>query len=229
MLKSRPPRHGIPELASIGDDLTQTGSRKHETMTTRDRLRQLASAMVVLAALGPVAASADIYTWVDASGNVNLSNRPPREGTRVTHVFREDPAVRASAEAARATAQREELRALNERVDQLERDLEAARRPAPVVYAPPVTPAPVAYPPVVAQTFVSPSPSGYADCADPWGGCFSPGFFGFYPSGVVVLSAPRSHRVHPARTHVRTPALPSFPKPVGVLPDPVNLFPGHRR
>ena len=66
-------------------------------------------------------ARADIYTWVDASGNLNLSNQPPPAGVRVTSVYREDPAARAHAEAARAASAREELRTLNARVAELDR------------------------------------------------------------------------------------------------------------
>lgn len=200
-----------------------------EHMKTHLRIRQIARAIGLVTTLAAVSAHADIYTWVDSSGKLNVSNRQPPEGARITNVYREDPAVRATAETARATAQAEELRALNERVAQLERDLDAANErtaPAPVVYAPPM-PAPAPYPSVVAQTIVLPSPPAYGDCADPWGNCFYPGGFGFYPSGVVVLGAPVTrrfdsiHRGH--RGHVPPPA--KFPLPVGTLPDPVNLFP----
>lgn len=196
-------------------------------------IRRVAWVIAFLSAAGWTSAHADIYTWVDSSGNVNLSNRPPPEGARVTHVFREDPAVHASAEAARALAQREELQALSERVVQLERDLDTASRPpptpsAPVVYVPPI-PAPAAYPSIVAE--VAPASPSYGNCTDPWASCLSPGYFGF-PSGVVVLSAPARHGFRPAHRG-RTPSPPSapaFPQPVGALPDPVNLFPGsHRR
>jgi hypothetical protein len=199
-----------------------------ESMKTRRRIRQFSFAMGLVTVFGWTSAHADIYTWVDASGNVNLSNRPPPEGARVTSVYREDPAVHATADAARAAAARDELKALNERVTQLERDLDAANDrppPAPIVYAPPAPP-PVAYPPVIAQTIVVPSPPSYADCSTPWAGCFSPDNFGFYPGGIVVVSAPASHRfdANHRGPHVRRP--PSRPPlPVGAIPDPVNLFP----
>jgi hypothetical protein len=199
-----------------------------ESMKTRGRIRQLSFAIGLVTVFGWTSAHADIYTWVDASGKVNLSNRPPPEGARVTNVYREDPAVHATAEAARAAAARDELKALNERVTQLERDLDAANDrppPAPIVYVPPAPP-PVAYPPVIAQTMVVPSPPAYADCNSPWGGCASPDSFGFYPGGIVVVSAPASHRFDNHRgPRVRTPPSMRSPLPVGAIPDPVNLFP----
>jgi len=209
-------------------------------MKTHPRIRRLAWAIALAGLTAPMSAEADIYTWVDASGNLNLSNLAPPEGVRVTNVFREDPALRASAEAARAGAQREELRALNDRVAQLERDLDAASHPAapPVVY-PPAAPAPVVYEPAtpapayaMAQAIIAPATPAYADCSSPWASCVSPGYFTYYPSSIVVVSAPARHRTHPFRRPQRaaSSALPHFPTPVGALPDPVNLFPGvHRR
>jgi len=206
-------------------------------MKTGRRMRQLSLAIGLVTVFGWTAAHADIFTWVDASGNVNLSNRPPPEGARVTNVYREDPAVHATAEAAHAAAARDELRALNERVTQLERDLDAANDrppPAPVVYAT-AAPPPVAYPPVIAQTIVvssppayaAPGPPAYADCSSPWGGCAFPDNFGFYPGGIVVVSAPASHRFdgNHRGPRVRTPPSMRSPLPVGAIPDPVNLFP----
>ena len=38
------------------------------------------------------AASAQtIYTWTDASGRINVSNLPPPDGARVSHVVHETP------------------------------------------------------------------------------------------------------------------------------------------
>lgn len=201
-------------------------------MTTHPGIRRLAWTIACLGAFAWGSAHADIYTWVDSSGNVNLSNRPPPEGARVTNVFREDPAVQASAEAARAAAQRDELHALTERVTQLERDLEAANTrpaPAPIVYVPPA-PAPVSYPPVMVEAIVAPTAPAYGDCGSPWSGCFAPGYFGFYPGGVVVLDTAGSHRFHRGHRMQRA-AMPHparFPTPVGALPDPPNLFPRAR-
>lgn len=201
-------------------------------MKTNPRIRQFAWALAFTGAFALRCAHADIYTWVDSAGKLNLSNQAPPEGTRITNVFREDPAVRAGAEAARAAAERDALRALNERVKQLEQDLDAAKRtePAPVVYVPAPAPAPAPYPSIMAQAIVAPAaPPIYANCNDPWGSCFSPGSFGFYPGGIVVLNAPAKHRFRASHRgqERRMPAMPSarFPTPVGALGDPVNLFP----
>jgi hypothetical protein len=195
-------------------------------------LRALASIVAVVAS---VSAYADIYTWVDAKGNINLSNLAPPEGAQVTNVFREDPATHANSEAARAVARSDEVRALGERVTQLEQDLDAAKREPPAVaYVPP---APVVIsapnPPVFAQAIVAPPTPAYTGCTDPWASCFFPGYPGFYPTGVVVLSAPAPHGFHQGRREGnghRRPmmqvARPAVPTPVGALPDPVNLFPG---
>jgi hypothetical protein len=207
-----------------------------ESMNTHPSIRRFAWVFAFVSAFPWEFAHADIYTWVDAKGILNVSNRAPPEGARVTGIFREDPAVRASSEAARDAAQREELKALTERVKQLERDLEIASSPPPApianVSAAPV-PAPIPYPSVVVQSIITPAPPAYASCTDPWwGSCFSPGYFGFYPGGVVVVNSAASHRFRPAHRGPRTPSRPfaqPFPQPVGALPDPVNLFPGSRR
>jgi len=204
-------------------------------MKTRQRIGSLSAAFFGLAVLlAWTSASADIYTWTDANGKLNLSNRPPPADARITSVYREDPAVRASADAAQAAARAEELKALNERVAQLERDLDTASRqpPAPpVVYTLPAAP-PVYYPPVIAQTIVVPSAPAYSDCAGSWGDCSFAGNFGWYPGGFVVVGAPASHRgpLHRGSHGRPPPAGRAPPLPVGAIPDPVNLFPGsHHR
>ena len=49
--------------------------------------------LVLALSYGLEAAQAAIYTWTDASGRVNVSNLAPPEGTRVTSVVPESPAV----------------------------------------------------------------------------------------------------------------------------------------
>ena len=205
-------------------------------MNSYSRRRVAALAAGCAGVLACTIAHADIYTWVDASGKLNVSNQPPPEGARVTNVYREDPAARAHAEAARAASAREELRALNARVAELERALEKAREeqarppePAPVAYAP-APPPPAAYASAMAQTIIAPPVASYApyfpnyDCA--WVGCFAPGSFGFYPSGVVIVNAPGTGHTHsPRRPEPLRNPQPRFPKPVGELSGPPNLFP----
>jgi hypothetical protein len=202
------------------------------TMMTRPRIRSLTAALGIVAALAWTSSWADVYTWTDSTGKLNLSNRPPPDDAHVISVYREDPAVHASAEAARAAMRAEEVAALNERVTQLERDLDAASQrppPAPVVYTLPAPP-PAPYPPVVMQTIVVPGTPTYSDCGNPWGNCTYAGDFGFYPGGIVVVSAPASHRFGAMHRSPHAHAAPPsrIPMPVGTLPDPVNLFPGHR-
>jgi hypothetical protein len=179
----------------------------------------------LLAALIATPAMADVYTWVDASGNVNVSNLAPPAGARVTAVAHESAGAAARAEAARKAAQEAEVRALSERVAELENAAQASRM-APPVYGPPpgmIAAAPYAAPPpaprpqFVVTTMPSEdydaSPPGYA-CA--WAGCPLP-FAGGYYAPIVVVPPLFNHRhdrhgrrdhVAPAPHVVGTPARP---------------------
>ena len=102
----------------------------------------LAGLPVILA--GTVVATcahADIYTWVDQEGMVNVSNLAPPEGVRVTKVTREIAPAPASMVAqrndlAREAARDAELQALNARVAQLQDEVDRATRETsePVAY-----------------------------------------------------------------------------------------------
>jgi hypothetical protein len=149
-------------------------------------------------------AHADIYTWVDASGTVNVSNLAPPEGARVTRVTHASPpAITARADAAREAAHQAEVQALAERVRQLEDDADLARRPAPA----PIEYRAVAPPPVIQYIVVPPTPQYAVNPAPPAPiGCdpagFECGFWGipgFYPTSVVVLRTSNFRRVHPGR------------------------------
>src|SRR5207245_6989787 len=79
-------------------------------------------------ALGASLAHADIYTWTDASGRTNVSNLPPPEGARVSHVVHETPPpVAAPSDGAREAERQAQLRVLSERVQQLEAEAKVAR------------------------------------------------------------------------------------------------------
>ena len=96
----------------------------------------LAGAVVVLF---PACAGAEIYGWVDPSGGVTYSNLPPPKDARVIEVIPETP-PNPQAEAAAAAAHDAEMKALNERVHQLEQELRASRMesaPYPVSTPPP--------------------------------------------------------------------------------------------
>ena len=189
-------------------------------------------------------AHADIYTWTDDKGRVNISNVEPPEGAHVTSVLRESKAMKEANEAARAAAldrQREalreaEVRALAERVRQLQAEVEAAKRPPPPVVAatstPPYMPYTGAYsgewaPPVAQYNIINASPvigggdnanggcyTGWPDCQFSW----YPGFYpAYYPVNVIVPRDRHFRRDHfqPQPTpHSRGPTAPWSPVPV---------------
>jgi hypothetical protein len=181
--------------------------------------RALLAAIVVLAAN---LALADVYTWKDAAGRLNVSNVRPPDGVRIESVVHEDP-PKVSPGAAAARAREVEMQALNERVAQLQDDVERAKQQAalpPAVYPPPpsppvqvtvnVTPAPTSAPPAYAD--YSPAyPYAYPYAGYPYAGYPYPGYPGLprdyceptvfgcpvygFPVGVVVLSAAHSHGI----------------------------------
>jgi hypothetical protein len=162
-------------------------------MSTRSRPIRLSLALIasVAAALAlSQRAHADIYTWVDASGAVNVTNLPPPKTARVINVVAESPRPVVTPADLAAAAARQEARALAERVQELERQVEQARAvppPPPVVYAP----APVA--PTVVQYFTEPVQQQPANtgCDAGWNGCgVAAGSF-LYPPTVVIFGGPR--------------------------------------
>ena len=173
---------------------------------------------ILAATLGLELAHADIYTWVDASGSINVSNLAPPDGVRVASVMHESaPAIAARAEAAREAARQAEVQALAERVRELEDDVELARRQAP----PPVDYRAIPPPPVI-QYFVIPPPAQYAlnpalpentGCDPAWIGCGLWGMPGIYTTNVVVLRAPNFRHFHPDRGGHRFPVQPPVRAP----------------
>lgn len=170
------------------------------------RALRVALRAVLASTFGLPLAHADIYTWVDASGSINISNLAPPEGVRVAKVMHESaPAAAAREDAAREAARLAEVQALAERVRQLEDEVDFARRPMPppmdyrAIAAPPVVqyfviaaPPPVQYP-------VDVAPPASTGCDPTWMGCglwWSPGF---YPPSVVVVQAVNFRRVLPGR------------------------------
>ena len=149
-------------------------------------------------------AHADIYTWVDASGSVNVSNLAPPDGVRVASVLHESaPAIAARAEAAREAARQAEVQALAERVRQLEGDVELTSRqaPPPIDYRaiPPPLPPVIQYivMPPPAQYAANPAPPANTGCDPGWFDCGLWGIPGFYPTSVVLLRAPNFRHFHP--------------------------------
>ncbi len=181
------------------------------------RLLRASLPAILAVTFGLPLAHADIYTWVDGSGSVNVSNMAPPDGVRVASVMHESaPAIAARAEAAREAARQAEVQALAERVRELEDDVELARRQAP----PPVDYR--AIPPPVIQYFVIPPPAQYAlnpplpantGCDPAWTDCGLWGIPGIYPTSVVVLRAPNFRQFHPGRGGHRFPVQPRVRAP----------------
>ena len=165
-------------------------------------LLRAACAVVVVGTFGLQPAHADIYTWVDASGMVNVSNLVPPEGVRVTKVIRETaPKTTTRDDIARDAARQAEVQALVARVQQLQDEVEQARRQAPVqveyraIPAPPVMPYGVAPQPL--QYADNTIPSTSIGCDVTWAGCGIWWGPGIYPASVVVLRAPNFRRFNP--------------------------------
>lgn len=162
----------------------------------------VASAVLIVAAFAAATARADIYTWVDANGVVNVSNLRPPAGAEVTHVTIEKPQAPPSrADAAREAARQAELQALNDRVRELEGAREAPQRSLVTTVISPVyvpVPAPLVVPYV--QDVVAPvAPATY--CDPTWLSCLASSM-GYYGPNVIVL--------------------PTTPRRSSRLPKPVN-------
>lgn len=197
-------------------------------------------------------AHADIYTWVDASGSINVSNLAPPDGVRVTSIMRASAPAAMGDETARDAARQAKTRALEDRVRQLESEVELARRevPPPVEYrpipAPPVVQYIVEPPPVFVQYAVSAPPpvNNWCDASLNCGFAWAPAF---YPVSVVVLRAPRFQHFRPAPgvhnfgTHsslrtslvspLSTPLVPPLATPIvrPLLPPPLRPPESFRR
>jgi hypothetical protein len=168
------------------------------------RLLRASLPALVAGTWGLQLARADIYTWVDASGTINVSNLAPPEGvavTRVTHASERGPPT--SDDAARAAAQQSEMQALAERVGQLEAELELAQRPLappvnyPAIPAPPVMQYADLAPPTLQYDIVSTAPPPIAACDGTWMDCGLGWFPGIYSASVVVLRPSNFRRFHP--------------------------------
>ena len=198
------------------------------------------AALAAILALAAPLALADVYTWKDPSGRLNVSNIAPPEGVHVESVVHEDPPKPSpSALLGRDAAHAADVQTLNERVAQLEDEVERAKQQPPL---PPVVyrPAPSAPPVQVTVNVMPPAPapvpayappypvySGYPypgypglpyDYCDPT--IFGCPFLGYPVGGVVVLSTPHAHAKHfmrmrgsPAPGGMRSMPMP-MPMPV---------------
>jgi len=161
-------------------------------------------------------AYADIYTWVDASGALNVSNLTPPDGARVIKV------VHSSDD---APASKADTQALADRVRQLEDQIDMARQqPPPIAYPPPAPPVVYAPPaPPVVQYIFAPQPptvqyvTNEAPVASPWcdatwSDCgYGNGWWPYYPASVFVVSGSNFNRFKPGNNF---PMLRPRPHPV---------------
>ena len=172
--------------------------------------------------LGFQTADADIYTWVDAAGSINVSNLAPPDGVHVTRVMHASaPAAATGDQPVRDTTRQAEMRALAERVRQLEDEVESARRQLP----PPVDSRMVPMPPII-QYIVNPAPplTQYAVidapptntwCDPTWLSCGLAWGPAFYPSSVFVLRAPNFRHFQPVPGGHRVAVHPPMRPPNG--------------
>lgn len=171
---------------------------------------------VLLAGALPLA-HADIYTWTDESGRVNISNVTPPEGVRVTKVARESPAQVAAREEARREALREaEVRVLAERVRQLQDEVDFAKRQPPQVeyrVMPAPSPPIIQYISMPAPQYAAPDPPPVTSntCGLGWPDCTFGWYPGFYPVSVAVPRAPHFRRNAPAPLPSRGHIAPWLP------------------
>src|SRR5271169_6884742 len=117
----------------------------HRTSPMLIGLLRLFLPAVLVGAVSLQPAYADIYTWVDASGTINVSNLAPPDGAHVTNVIHASaPTAPAGDQAARDALRDAQVRTLAERVVQLENEVESAQREVlpPVLY-PPLPPPPM--------------------------------------------------------------------------------------
>jgi hypothetical protein len=177
------------------------------------------------------AVQADIYTWVDKSGRINVSNVEPPAGVRVTSVQRTSPASAAAVKAFQETLRQSEVQALEERVQKLQEQVSAtARQPPPqrveyhVVVAAPAYVGDPAPPPAF---YEPPAPTApYAGCDPSWIGCTGWWNPGIYPVGVVSAATPRHGRHHSGRggRPITSPGFRPVAPPGGVGPIPPPLI-----
>ena len=200
------------------------------------RTKRLAWAWAPAGLLLIASATADVYTWVDAKGNVNVSNLKPPAGVRVTSVAREDPDAAARAEAARTAAREAEMRKLSERVAELERTADDVSRmppPPPMYAAPPPQPTQLIVTVMPPEPPAPEGPSAYApyagcgafDCLAPWG-------LGYYGVPVVVVGSNFGRRGHGRprmRPQPHTQAQAVIPFTGAVVPMSTPIARGPRR
>jgi hypothetical protein len=169
-------------------------------------IRATLAAALVFAVAVPFA-HADVYTWTDAKGVLNVSNLTPPDGVEVEKTVHETarasvppPAPFPPPPPMIDPAAQAEVQFLAQRVRQLEYEVEFARRspPPPMDYAAYSPPPPMQY-----MVDTAPPPANYG-CDPSWYGCSGWGLGG-YPVGIVVLNSPNFRRPQPGRGFHRSP------------------------
>ncbi len=159
-----------------------------------------AAPIVFASILGSQPAYADIYTWIDDSGSINVSNLTPPEGVRITKTVRESaPRIVARTDPASDSARQGEVQALAERVRQLETELAVSQSQiSPLAAYSPAPPAPVIqYFIDAGSTQVQYNSVGQSGCGAAWTDCGAGWNSGFFPAGIVFIPAPNFRRLPP--------------------------------
>ena len=108
------------------------------TRVVTDKRNLAVQCLVLIAVLAfSGAATAQIYGWTDANGEVTYSNLPPPKGAKITDVIHDTPM---SQQALNEAARRSEISALNDRIRLLELEAAASRRQVVDYSAPPSAP-----------------------------------------------------------------------------------------
>jgi hypothetical protein len=183
------------------------------------KLSRLSFVLALMGVIGLPCARADIYTWTDVAGRVNVSNLTPPPDAHITSVFRTSPEEAAREQAAREAAQQSQLAALTDQVQQLRDEVAAAQRQpasAPTYWVAPSTPD-------YQNAVDAPAPQVYYDdntaqqaasgCDASWNSCGVWTLPFFFPASVVVIAPPARRRFPPPRK-------PDYPK------GPPQMHPG---
>ena len=178
--------------------------------STTTMIRRAHAAVLVMITAGtlyPLLACADMYVWTDETGMSHISNLPPPPAGRLVSVTRAAPKDPEQDAALRETARQAEMRALNERVQQLEAEIQQAQlEPPPAIITPQPTYAPPQPAPNVIVVSPPPAPSHpqpVVGCEYGWNNCANGFWPGFYPTNVVVLRhvGVRHHPAASSRAH----------------------------
>ena len=201
---------------------------RRPVQTRSHNIARCVSALTIAGALLLTSgAYADIFTYVDAKGRVNVSNIEPPEDARVTSIVRSKPSPPAPPEGTGDARGNPQVAALTRRIEQLEDEL-ARNEPSPPPAPPVVYPTVVVPPPVVTTQAIvyavppSPQPAYDYGCASWWSGC---GLW-WGPPVVFVGSTPvsgRSDRFNHRRDPMMgnrgfTPRPPLFPSSLRATP-----------